>query len=84
MNSFGEISIFFPNKSLTETPNTSANCISNSASGTEMPFSYFDMVCLTTFQRVANCSCENPFSFLSVFKFSLNICVPLCLKLGKL
>ena len=39
----------------------------------EPPLSHLDIVCRTTFSLTANSSCESPFDFLIVFKFSLNI-----------
>ena len=66
-------SIFAPSNSLTDTYNISANRIRVSASGTDKFFSHLEMVCRTTWSLVANSSCEKPFCFLRVFKFSPNI-----------
>lgn len=62
-----------PINSLTDTSNISANLINMSASGTDIPFSHFEIVCRTTFKASATFSCVKPFHFLNIFKFLLNI-----------
>lgn len=62
-----------PISSLTDTSNTSANLINMSATGTDIPFSHFEIVCRTTFKASATFSCVKPFHFLNIFKLLLNI-----------
>lgn len=62
-----------PISSLTDTSNISANFINMSASGTDIPFSHFEIVYRTTFKASATFSCVRPFRFLNIFKFLLNI-----------
>src|SRR5699024_12001568 len=58
---------------LSEVSSSSAKEISILESGTDKPFSHFDMVCLTTFSLLASSSCDSPFAFRKFLIFSFNI-----------
>ena len=60
---------------LTGVSKASDNETNNSESGTDKPCSHFEIVCLTTFNFIANSSCESPFDFLIVLILSFNIIV---------
>ena len=70
---FVSVLIGAPKSVLTSVSNISAILLSKSASGTDKPFSHFDTVWRTTFNRVANSSCVIPRCFLIAFIFSASI-----------
>ena len=62
-----------PSKTATEVSNSSAIRINVSESGTDNPFSHFEIVCLTTFNFIARSSCDKPLSFRRFLILSLSI-----------
>ena len=60
-----------PKSCVTDTSKISAIPISDWASGTDNPFSHFEMVCLTTCNLSANSSWDKPFCLRSVLNFHL-------------
>lgn len=67
---FTSVSILDPSNRLTGTSKISASFINRSESGTERPFSHFETVCLTTFNRAASSYCVIHFSLRSAFRLS--------------
>ena len=62
-----------PSRPFTDVSSACAKHISSSASGTDSPFSYLDIVWRTTLSRTASSSWEIPLALRSDFIFSLSI-----------
>ena len=74
-NWFGSssFSTLAPRSSLTVVSRMTEVFITCSESGTDIPFSHFEMVCLTTWRRDANSYCERSRSFRFNWRFSWNM-----------